>query len=453
MIKLNYNSEKEALNVNKIDSLFLVELEGEKNQVKRTTKKQKLNLSLAIDISGSMGEYILSLDRESLVSQIGINNINNRMFGLPSMSHFGSFNKVSKLDLVKKAAIKAIDKMKDGDFVSVVAFDDKTTVVFDSKELTKENRSEVIRLINALGIRGGTDVHAGWLAAATEVAKTMKEKYLNRVLILTDGETMSGIRDPLEICKNVAALRSKGISTSTFGVGSRFNEDLLQGMSDKGAGNFYYIKDEKDFDDVFNQEFNGLLNVAGSEIVLSFETENGVVIEKQLNNLEKGTDGWILSDLAGGRKIPLLFKINVDYPKDVNMKGNFKLGTIILKYKNENGEKVELKTEVEMPLMKKKKWESLPYIQEVKVQEMLLIIAEERLNAGNLAMSGNIGAAKDILRSASAMASSLDYADERLTASLSSLQSNLASADNLSMGDFKKSMVYESYRTRTGKDS
>lgn len=81
--------------------------------------------------------------------------------------------------------------------------------------MTKENRSEVIRLINALGIRGGTDVHAGWLAAATEVAKTMKEKYLNRVLILTDGETMSGIRDPLEICKNVAALRNKGISTST----------------------------------------------------------------------------------------------------------------------------------------------------------------------------------------------------------------------------------------------
>ena len=83
----------------------------------------------------------------------------------------------------KKAAIKAIEKMKDGDFVSVVAFDDKTTVVFDSKELTKENRSEVIRLINALGIRGGTDVHAGWLAAATEVAKTMKEKYLNALEI------------------------------------------------------------------------------------------------------------------------------------------------------------------------------------------------------------------------------------------------------------------------------
>lgn len=106
-----------------------------------------------------------------------------------------------------------------------------------------------------------------------------------------------------------------------------------------------------------------------------------------------------------------------------------------------------------MPLMKNKKWENLPYIQEVKVQEMLLIIAEERLNAGNLAMTGNIGAAKDILRSTSAMASSLDYADERLTASLNSLQSNLESADNLSMGDFKKSMVYESYRTRTGKDS
>lgn len=41
---------------------------------------------MAIDISGSMGEYILSLNTESLVSQIGINNINNRILGLPTMN-------------------------------------------------------------------------------------------------------------------------------------------------------------------------------------------------------------------------------------------------------------------------------------------------------------------------------------------------------------------------------
>lgn len=38
MIKLNYNSEKEALNVNKKDSLFLVELEGEKSSKKEQLK-------------------------------------------------------------------------------------------------------------------------------------------------------------------------------------------------------------------------------------------------------------------------------------------------------------------------------------------------------------------------------------------------------------------------------
>ena len=458
MLNIKYISEKAALNATKNEFLFLAEIEGIKNKIKKTVERQKLNLSIVLDISGSMGEAIYSNNSEVHLNNRMNMNMNNVFQGLigqaiqPVNERIFMPARTTKLDLAKKAAINAIEKMNIGDYVSLVVFDNLVNVLFESKELTESGKYEIIRTINQITKRGGTDVHAGWFAGASEVAKTMNDKFVNRVLILTDGVTYSGIVDPKEICSNVHALFKKGISTTTFGVGSGFNEDLLQEMSEKGGGNFYYIKEENDFDDVFAQEFSGLLNIAGSEITLEFQPAEGVKIAKQLNNLVMNDNKLIISDIAGGKKIPLLFKFETAIPKDFNIKTNYKIGTLVLSYKDESGNKVQTTNEIELPVMKNKKWEALQYNQEVKVQEMLLVMAEEKLNAGNLAISGNIEGAKSLLRSASAMANSSGIVDDRITASLSTLEASVVQADTMSMGDFKKSMTYASYRERTGKD-
>lgn len=448
MLNIKNTLEKNALNINNKESLVLLELEGLPNKNKSKAKRQKLNLSLVIDISGSMSSPIANVRNNSIYGSQSNNNFFAGVLG--AYRENNSYN--SKLDLTKKAAINAVEKMNLGDFVSLVVFDNKVDVLFESQEITESNRKNVIDLISGLKTRGGTDLHSGWLTGATEVAKTMKEKFINRVLVLTDGITFSGILDGGEICNNVAALNSKGVSTTTFGVGSDFNEDLLQGMSTSGGGNFYYIKSEDDFDDVFSQEFAGLLNIAGTEITVEFQLEEGFEIKEQLNDLQVKDNKYSLSDIATGKKVPLLFKMGTIIKKDFNIKNKIKVGELVLTYKDESGNKVMNVTTIEMDVMKNKKWEELEFNKEVKVQEMLLVIAAEKIKSGNLASAGNIEGAKSLLRSASAMAMGASFNDDRMTTALNGLEASVQLADTMGGGDFKKSMMYESYRSRTGKD-
>lgn len=455
MLNIKYTNEKESVNINKKSDLLLVEIEGIKNKSKVKSDRQKLNLSLVIDISGSMaGQLSYNNQLSNRANPIGFNNKANPLVFNGYFENPLCFNAMTKLELVKKAAINAIEKMNIGDYLSIVLFDDKTDILFEARELTPQIKEEMIQRVKLITTKGGTDLHAGWFVGATEVAKVMKEKFMNRVLILTDGITYSGILDDTVICENVKKIFNKGISTTTFGVGSDFNEDLLQKMAQDGGGNFYYIKDEKDFDDVFEQEFSGLLNIAGSDVSLKIDLVEGIKINKQLNGFELKDNTISMSDISGGKTISLLFDIETNFTKGIKTSESFKLGTMILEYKNEDGSKVQNIIEMKVSLCKNKKWESLPCIQEVKVQEMLLTIAENKLNAAEMLSSGDRAGARAILMGASAMAASTNssFSDNRLSSLMTTLESNIEQTDTLTGSDFKKGMAYESYRSRTGKD-
>ena len=85
-----------------------------------------------------------------------------------------------------------------------------------------------------------TWVAAGWPAASRWPRRSWSEG-VNRTLLLTDGLANVGITDVAELTHHASELRARGVSTSTFGVGNDFNEELLQGMAQAGGGHFYDI--------------------------------------------------------------------------------------------------------------------------------------------------------------------------------------------------------------------
>ena len=54
---------------------------------------------------------------------------------------------------------------------------------------------------------------------------------MNRCLLLTDGLANKGITDSGELAAHAAALRARGVSTTTFGVGNDFDERAPAGRS------------------------------------------------------------------------------------------------------------------------------------------------------------------------------------------------------------------------------
>lgn len=456
MINLKYFTEKAALNKDSKTGLLLVELEGQKKSIKKAVKRQKLNLSLVIDVSGSMTDYIGR--REQLVRDGYADSVFGKSLdttGILAMinhrvpqfnSPYGSYT--NKMELVKKAAIKAVSELKEGDYVSLVTFNTVANVIQDAQKVTEESKKALINKIMGLRAGGGTDLHTGWVHGATEVVKNVKEKYINRVLVLTDGETVSGVRDPKQIAADVGALYKTGVTTSTFGVGDTFNETLLQAMSEQGGGNFYYIKDENEFDQMFSEEFTGMLNLAASEVEMVLKLNDGFKLNEQMNSYVEIDGKYNLSNVLADKKISVLFKLDTDVKNGIS---RVNIGEITVKFKDENGNKVEQTVTVEVDVLSAKKWEKLDFVQEVKIQETLLIIAKNKLEASSAIASGNIEGAKSILRGASATLSASAFSDDRIGLSLNSLNSTLEQADNMSNQEFSKTMHYESYKTRTGK--
>jgi hypothetical protein len=128
------------------------------------------------------------------------------------------------------------------------------------------------------------------LQGYSEVAKYYKTGQVNRVLLLSDGLTNVGITrsDKLqEICNGKT---SSGISISTFGVGADFDEDLLQGLSDQGKGNYYFIGSSERIPNVFTSEMTGLLAIAAQNAKLNVKFAPGVSVERVFGFLSTNED-------------------------------------------------------------------------------------------------------------------------------------------------------------------
>ncbi len=117
--------------------------------------------------------------------------------------------------------------------------------------------------------RGATDLGAGWLRGCEQVATHLvREDNVSRCLLLTDGLANRGIQDRGELAVHAAELYSRGVATSTFGVGSDFDERLLRDMAHEGGGNFYLIEGAAQIPNILTSELGEAIEVTVRNAVL-----------------------------------------------------------------------------------------------------------------------------------------------------------------------------------------
>lgn len=466
MIKLNYLFEKNAIHKEIKNFVSLIQINGEKEINKK--EKRKLNISISIDISGSMGS---ALKTERVLKTRKVPKVRNDLgysrdiyLGiLPGQEnpwkkqeeieyveqqYYEYVQSISKIEQAKNAAIKAVEKLNNGDFISIVCFDDTVDVLVDATKITSKNKKEIISKIQKIQVRGSTNLHDGWLKAATEVAKNISEKYINRVIILTDGQTNAGITNPKEIENNVFKLYKKSISTTCMGIGEGFNEDLLEAMSNSGGGNFYFIENDSELESMFNDEFSGLSNVVATDVKLEFKAE-GATIKKQLNSFVEKEGKYLLNNILNGKTLDLLFEFDVKVKK--NQK-NVVIGKLILTFNNEEGKEEIKEIELIVPVVSKETWENMEYNKEVKVQETLMIVANNKFEMAAAIQRGDINYAKGLMTASANAITSSGYVDDRLMKENSSLNETLSMSDTVSNESLKKTILYQSYQTRNSKN-
>jgi len=80
------------------------------------------------------------------------------------------------------------------------------------------------------------------------------------------------------IARHCAELAAADVSTSTYGLGENFNEDLMAEMAKSGQGQAHYGRTAEDLIDPFQQEFDLLSALIARKLRLGLSPEPGVTV-------------------------------------------------------------------------------------------------------------------------------------------------------------------------------
>lgn len=218
----------------------------------------------------------------------------------------------SKMERAKAALLEALDLLGPQDMAALTAFSSQAVTLFPLTAMTAEGKEQLRSRVAKLSAGGGTALHDGWAQAGKEAAKGLDQGLTCRVILITDGEATDGERNPEELARRSATLASLGVSSSCFGVGASFNEDLLCSMAEAGDGNFRYIPDALMASAAVIAELNGLSSQIGRKARLVLTAGDGVTSIVNLNDLTANPDGSLaLANLVAGRPIEVLAQIQL----------------------------------------------------------------------------------------------------------------------------------------------
>jgi Ca-activated chloride channel family protein len=177
------------------------------------------------------------------------------------------------------AAVSAIERLRDGDSVTVVAFDSAAQIVVSPTRVSAASRPAMEAAVRNIRLGGDTCISCGLQEAMQQLAQTsLNSDRVNRMILLSDGATNSGIKDVPGLRAMAGRMNAKGVTISTIGVDVDFDEKVMAALAAEGNGRHYFVANASGIPAVFAQEFDDILASVAKEAELSIELAPGVEV-------------------------------------------------------------------------------------------------------------------------------------------------------------------------------
>ncbi|MDQ2730909.1 MAG: VWA domain-containing protein [Armatimonadota bacterium] len=351
-----------------------------------------------------------------------------------------------KLEAAKAAASYAVEQLLPTDRVSVTVYDSDVQTIVPST--LAQNKSAILRSIRAVQVGSSTALHAGWVEGGLQVSQHLNPAHLNRVIVLTDGLANVGETNPDRIATDVHGLARRGVCTTTMGVGSDYNEDLLEAMARSGDGNYYFIESAGQLPHIFAAELQGLAATAGHTVSLGIEPQSGVEVVEVLTQLDRNKMGRLqLPNLVSGQPLEVILKISVPLWTG---SGNLCLFRLAWSAAQEKERQV-LRSTLVLPSVSLREWEEMPQNGEVKDYVARLEVDRIRQQAIEEMRRGDYAAAQGRVAAAQAyVVAAMPASPMRMTEvqELETLQRQLAEGESMVAEKEAKFQSYRKHRSR-----
>ena len=187
----------------------------------------------------------------------------------------------SPIEAAKTAVKKITEQLTSKDRLSLVSFDSEVITHFSNIKMDSEGSSFAKRMISELHARSMTDLSGGWFAGARCVTKAIDEGDFKDgfVIVLSDGMANEGIQDPKELKMHAQELASRGIQTSSVGIGADYSPLQLDALAEGGGGRLHDTETADDIIDVVLGELGEIGNTIARNVKVYIHSPRGVKFE------------------------------------------------------------------------------------------------------------------------------------------------------------------------------
>ncbi len=243
--------------------------------------------------------------------------------------------KGAKLNSVKEAVKALIDQMAEGDYISVVTFDDTVQIIVPAQPAM--DKTGIKLAVDRIRDGGGTTMSLGMSTGLNELRKYASPSMVNRMVLLTDGVTY-GDTDRCRALADDAA--REGFTIMPQGIGADWDEDLLDNIGRRSGGKeAEFIRNPGEAAARFQTEFNSAVSVAvrNAQMILHLSAgitpKRAVKVLPQISDLGQNVLGdrqvvVPLGDLEKDTPQAVLFEVSID-PKPA---GVFRIAVAELTY-------------------------------------------------------------------------------------------------------------------------
>jgi Mg-chelatase subunit ChlD len=202
------------------------------------------------------------------------------------LDNSGSMERSDRAESVQRAFELLAAQMNPQDEVTLISFARTPRLVRDS--VPGDKVGELVKIIRDTPSEGGTNLEEALRLGMEKAREDFLEGAQNRIILLTDGAANLGNAEPEMLGAMVEQMRQQGIAFDACGVGADgLNDDVLEALTRKGDGRYYFLDRPEDADAGFAKQIAGALRPAAKNVKVQVEFNPKRVGRYRLYGFEK----------------------------------------------------------------------------------------------------------------------------------------------------------------------